>query len=98
MTSINGWVYEDNLIRFLAQLSYYIGYQYDELDEAALTGALEQTDDESADAWFSYPLAGTRYLTVSLARAVGGSEVSVRVDGDIDPILSARIETLFDLL
>jgi hypothetical protein len=29
---------------------------------------------------------------------VSGSVVSVRVEGDIDPILTARIETLFDLL
>jgi hypothetical protein len=35
---------------------------------------------------------------VSLARAVSGSEVSVRVEGDIDPVMRARFETLFDLL
>jgi len=43
-------------------------------------------------------LPGTPPLTVSLARAVGGSAVSVRVQGDIDPVLRARFETLFDLL
>jgi hypothetical protein len=37
-------------------------------------------------------------LTVSLAQAVGGGVVSVRVDGDIDPVLRARTEILFDLL
>jgi hypothetical protein len=42
------------------------------------------------------PVAGNAALTVSLA--VGGSVVSIRVEGDIDPILAARIETLFDLL
>ncbi|WP_406045702.1 hypothetical protein OG799_15210 [Micromonospora sp. NBC_00898] len=51
-----------------------------------------------ADAWYIYPLAGTPSLTVSLAQAAGGSVVSVRVDGDIDPILAARVETLLDLL
>ena len=98
MASINDWIYENNLVKFMAQLSHYIGYRYDDHDEAALIGALEQTDHESTTAWFSYPLTGRPHLTVSLARAVGGSVVSVRVDGDIDPILTARIETLFDLL
>jgi hypothetical protein len=95
---IEGWVFEDNVVRFLEHVSSYIGYAYDDLDEAALTGALEDTDDESKDRWFSYPLAGTPPLVVHLAQAVGGSVVSVRVEGDIDPILAARFETLFDLL
>jgi hypothetical protein len=33
-----------------------------------------------------------------LARAVGGSEVSMQVDGDIDPVLRVRFETFFDLI
>jgi hypothetical protein len=95
---VQGWVFEDNVVQFLQLVSHYIGYPYDDLDEAALTGALERTDDESVDGWFSYPLPGTPPLTVSLARAVGGTEVSVRVEGDIGPVLQARFETLFDLL
>ncbi|WP_269476324.1 hypothetical protein [Phytohabitans suffuscus] len=43
-------------------------------------------------------MRGTPPLTASLARAVGGSVVSIRVEGDIDPVLAARIETLLDLL
>ncbi|MFC4069980.1 hypothetical protein [Actinoplanes subglobosus] len=89
---------EDNIVRFLEKISSYIGYDYDALDEAALTGALESTDDESADGWFNYPLVGTPPLTVSLARAVGGSIISARVQGEIDPVLAARFETLLDLL
>ncbi|MER7279314.1 hypothetical protein ABT369_33230 [Dactylosporangium sp. NPDC000244] len=98
MVSVAGWVFEDNVVRFLELVSRYIGYEYDHLDEAALTGAIERTDDESAEGWFSYPLQGVPPLMVHLARSVGGSVVSFRVDGDIDPILTARIETLFDLL
>ena len=96
--SIEGWVFEDNVVRFLEHVSRYVGYDYGELDEVALTGALEHTDDESADGWFSYPLDGTPPLTVSLARAIGGSAVSIRVQGEIDPVLAARFETLLDLL
>lgn len=98
MRSVAGWVFEDNVEQFLEHVSRYIGYDYDELDEVALAGALEATDDESTDGWFSYPLTGAPPLQVSLARAVGGSVVSVRMHGDIDPVLAARFETLFDLL
>jgi hypothetical protein len=96
--SIEGWVFEDNVVRFFRHVSRYVGYDYGELDEVALTGALEPTDDESADGWFSYPLEGTPSLTVLLARAVGGSVVSIQVQGEIDIILAARFETLLDLL
>lgn len=95
---IDGWVSEDNVIPFMQHVSRYIGYRYDDFDETALTGALAQTDDESADGWFDYPLEGRPPVVVSLARAVGGTVVSIRVYGTIDPVLAARIETLIDLL
>lgn len=95
---IEGWVFEGNVVQFLEHVSRYTGYEYDELDEVALTGALDGTDDESSDGWFSYPLAGTPALVVHLAQAVGGSVVSVRLEGDVDAVLAARFETLFDLL
>jgi hypothetical protein len=98
VASVAGWVFEDNVVRFMELVSRYIGYEYDDLDEAALIGAIERTDDESAESWFSYPLQGAPPLTTYLARAVDGSIVSIRVEGDIDPTLTARIETLFDLL
>ena len=98
MLIVHGWVFEDNVVQFLQLVSRYIRYPYDDLDEVAVTGALDRTDDEFVDGWFSYPLPGTPPLTVSLARAVGGSQVSVQVEGDIDPVLRARLETLFDLL
>lgn len=54
--------------------------------------------DESADAWFEYPLEGRPALMVHLAQSPGSAVVSVRVDGNIDPVLAARIETLMDML
>ena len=76
----------------------YIGYAYDDLDEAALTGALEGTDDEAADGWFDYPLTGTPPLLVLLAQPPGSAVVSVRVEGTMDLVLATRIETLLDFL
>jgi hypothetical protein len=46
-----------------------------------------------ADAWSSTLSRELPSLTVSLAQAAGGNVVSVRVDGDIDPNLAARVET-----
>ncbi|GGM81167.1 hypothetical protein ACFFX1_18450 [Dactylosporangium sucinum] len=100
MSIVAGWVFEENLVRFLEHVSLYTGYAYDHLDEVALTGVLEDTnDDDPPDAWFTYPLSGTPPLTVSLARSDGGGGVvSIRVAGGFDAVLAARIETLFDLL
>ena len=98
MTIVAGWIFEENVVRFLEYLSRYVGYSYDTADEDALSGALDQTDDESDTAWFQYPLQGTPPVMVSLARAVGGSVVSVRIDGAIDTVLEARINTMLDLL
>jgi hypothetical protein len=96
--AVRGWVNEDNVIRLLEKTSAWIGYAYDDLDEAALTGALDGTNDESVDGWFQYPLEGNPPLTVCLARSPGSAVVSVRLVGTIDAVLAARIETLLDLL
>jgi hypothetical protein len=96
--SVQGWVDEGNVVRLMQQISTYIGYSYDDLDEAALTGALDETDDESPDGWFAYPLAGEPELTVHLAQSPGSANVSVRVEGDVDVVLAARIETLLDIM
>jgi hypothetical protein len=95
--TVQGWVNEDNVVRLMEQVSAYIGYAYDDLDEAALTGALDETNDESNDRWFEYPLAGNPALMVHLAQSLGGTVVSVRVEGNLDAVLAARIETLLDV-
>ncbi len=98
VTTAAGWISEENVVRFLEHLSRYVGYEYDAADEDALVGALGGTDDESDTAWFQYPLQGAPPVVVSLAQAVGSCVVSVRVDGAIDTVLQARIDTILDLL
>lgn len=98
MAVVQGWILEENVVRFLCHLSGYLGYRYDAADEDALVGALDETDDETETAWFHYPLQGTPPVVVSLARAAGGTVVSVRVEGGIDAVLEARIETMLSLL
>jgi hypothetical protein len=95
---ISGWVFETQVIRLLRHLSGFIGYSYDWFDEQALTGALDKTDDETSHLWYQYPLAGSPPLTVSLARSVGTAVVMVKVSGEIDEVLAARVDTLLSVL
>lgn len=98
MAQVEGWVTEEHVVQLLRHISAYIGYRYDDLDEAALTGALDDTNDEAVDGWFEYPLAGTPTLVIRLAQSPGSAVVSVRVEGTMDLVLANRIETLLDLL
>ncbi|MEU5950502.1 DUF4304 domain-containing protein [Micromonospora sp. NPDC047465] len=96
--AVQGQAAEDNVVQLLKRISGYIGYVYDDLDEAALTGALGDTNDESVDAWFRYPLMGMPPLMVHLAKSPGSTVVSVRVEGTMKRILATRIKTLLELL
>jgi hypothetical protein len=44
----------------MERINQEIGCAYDDLDEAALSGAFENTNNELPDAWFEYPLARPR--------------------------------------
>jgi hypothetical protein len=57
----------------MEQISAYIGYSNDDLDEAAFAGALDETDDESPDGWFEYPLAGEPEPTMCSSADENGS-------------------------
>ncbi|MBM2623133.1 hypothetical protein JIG36_47305 [Actinoplanes sp. LDG1-06] len=96
--NVSGWVHENNVVRLMRLVSHYVDYPYDDLDESALDGALDATDDERDDGWFDYPLEGTPPVTVRLARSPGSAVVSVRVDGELDPVLAARVETVIEML
>jgi hypothetical protein len=93
---VDGWIFEDNVERFLVWLARYVGYAYDHLDEQALVGALDTTDDES-DCWFEYPLVGTPHVPVRLARSLDSSVVIVQVRGQLHDVLAARIDTLLNI-
>ncbi|MFD7975303.1 hypothetical protein [Streptomyces sp. NPDC059071] len=93
--SIGGWIWGRNLRPFLEVLSRFAGYEFDETDWRTVEAAVQDTDDENLDLWYAYPLAGVNVtLEVSLARAIGGEEVSVRVAGAEASELRMRIDTL----
>lgn len=75
-----------------------MGYSFDQTDWQAIETALPTTDADTADGWYEYPLTGTPPLTVSLARTVDALPVMVRVVGEMDQVLEARIDTLVSVL
>ncbi len=95
---MGGWVWPSNVERLLFWASHYVGYRFDHLDSQAVKTALPATDDEREDGWFEYPLVGAPALRVRLAQSLGAEPVIVRVIGELDDRLAARIETLLDVL
>ncbi|GAA3388500.1 hypothetical protein [Streptomyces roseoviridis] len=92
---IDGWIWSRNLRAFLELLSLYAGYEFDATDWRTIETAVQDTDDENPDLWYAYPLVGVNAtLEVSLARAIGGEEMSVRVAGAEAPELRLRTDTL----
>ncbi|MFF4429535.1 hypothetical protein ACFYZ4_10215 [Streptomyces sp. NPDC001513] len=95
MTEVGGWIWERNLRSFLELLSHYVGYGFDATDWETVALAVEATDDEQTDGWYSYPLVGEhREVEVRLARVVGGAEVMLAVKGALTPELEVRADTL----
>ncbi|MCM1940817.1 hypothetical protein NC239_21690 [Streptomyces sp. G3] len=96
---IGGWIWGRNLRAFLEVLSLYAGYEFDGTDWRTVEAGVQETDDDNPDLWYTYPLVGVNStLEVSLARAVGGEEVSVRVAGAEAPDLRLRTDTLLSAL
>ncbi|MFE9468565.1 hypothetical protein ACFYNW_33915 [Streptomyces virginiae] len=95
MAEVGGWIWGRNLRSFLELLSHYVGYGFDATDWETVALALEATDDERTDGWYSYPLVGEhRQVEIRLARAVGGDDVRLAVKGALTPELEVRADTL----
>ncbi|MFG3208509.1 hypothetical protein [Streptomyces tendae] len=92
---IDGWIWSGNLRLFLEVLSHFAGYDFDATDWRTIEAAVQDTDDDNPDLWYAYPLVGVNAtLEMSLARAVGGEEMSVRIPGAEAPELRLRADTL----
>jgi hypothetical protein len=90
---VAGWVWEENVNRFMRHLAYTVAYDFDDLDRGAVETGLKDTDAERGR-WFDYLLVGQGQLKVELARDPDASPIMVRVSGDLDDVLAARVETL----
>lgn len=95
---ISGWIWPEHVRTTAEHLSTWIGYRFDDMDAQAIEHALPQTSSDTPERWYDYPLSGTPHLTLWLAHDPNADPVSVRVAGDIDDILHARIDTLLSVL
>jgi hypothetical protein len=82
----------------LVHISLWVGYTFDEADWQAVENALPETRWDPPEQWYDYPIVGSRTLTVFLARADGADPVGIRVQGELDEVLAARIETIIAIL
>ncbi|WP_327428592.1 hypothetical protein [Streptomyces sp. NBC_01236] len=94
---MRGWIWRPHLRSFLELLARYNSMWFDETDWETVSLGLETTDDETPDAWYSYPLDSSLHsLNVRLANSPGGNEVSVALTGATSADLRLRIDTLMD--
>jgi hypothetical protein len=93
-----GWILPGNVRTLMFWVAYYVGYSFEDTDWAAVEAELPATNSDQASGWYDYPVIGSPPLRVWLAQAPGDTLVSVRVAGDMDPVLEARFETLIHLL
>lgn len=94
--SVGGWVWDENVHRFLRHLARVVEYEFDALDWGAVEAGLAVTDDDR-DLWFAYPLVGDSRVDVELARSPDSHAVMVRVSGETDAVMVGRIETLMSV-
>ncbi|MER5449047.1 hypothetical protein ABT065_26000 [Streptomyces sp. NPDC002764] len=98
-TVAEGWIRETNLRAFCESLATEVGDDFDDSDWPAIDTALPDTDDEQPrSAWYTYPLVGRTRVDLHVARSVGGSEVSVSVQGTVDSRTRIRVELLLDVM
>jgi hypothetical protein len=83
--------------RLCQYLAAYTHIKWDDLDQDALDGAIGRTDADAGE-WFEYPVGGKPQLLIAFANNVGSDVVDVRVSGEFDDVLAARIDTLIDVL
>jgi hypothetical protein len=57
--SVDGWIWRENVERFLSLLSSYISYDFDLTDWETIETELKGTDNDRPDSWYTYPLIGS---------------------------------------
>jgi hypothetical protein len=95
---VGGWVLPGNVRALFSWLSLFVSYDFDDSDWQAIEQALPHTDDKAEGGWYDYPLVGLPVLRVQVAQCVGADPVMVRVTGDMDAVLHARVDTLISVM
>jgi len=97
VTEVGGWVWEANVGVALRQLAFVARYELDPVDLQTINSGLATTDAD-ADRWYTYPFVGEHSVDLHLAVNPGAAPVSIRVTGQMDEVLAARIETILSVL
>ncbi|MFC8515812.1 hypothetical protein [Streptomyces sp. NPDC057257] len=98
-TVAEGWIRDTNLRPFCESLAAEVAYDFDDSDWLAIHTALPDTDDEQPrSAWYAYPLVGRDRVDLRIARSVGGSEISVSVEGTVPDHTRSRVGLLLDIM
>lgn len=97
VATVCGWIRESNLHELVQRIAAYVNYRWDHLDDDALIGTLDPTDADNPDTWFEYPIAGDPPVILALACELGTDQLDVCITGTLDPVLTARFETLLDV-
>jgi len=88
------WVFEENLRPFLLALSWFVDYDFDPDEWAAIRYGVEASDQE-ADRWYEYEFAGQQHAALWLARDPGSSVVHVRVE--VPAAVVPKVEAAFEI-
>ena len=72
-------------------------YDFDDSDWQAIEHGSAESSWEPPERWYDYPIAGVPELIVSFARDENAGLIGLRVSGDLDEVLEARVETLLTL-
>ena len=98
VSEVQGWIWPRNVRTALEHISALVGYSFDDWDWTAVETALPHTSWDPPERWYDYPIVGTQTLTVHLANDDFAHPVAIRVHGELDEVLTARIDTIIHLL
>ncbi|MEV4260443.1 hypothetical protein [Kribbella sp. NPDC049584] len=98
VSEVQGWIWPPNVRTALEHISALVGYSFDDWDWTAVETALPHTSWDPPERWYDYPIVGTQTLTVHLANDDFAHPVAIRVHGELDEVLAARIDTIIRLL
>jgi hypothetical protein len=90
----SGWIWLTNVRRFFTLASFYVSYDFDDLDWQAIEAGIEALHTETD--MFSYPISGRQELAINLSKDPGGDELTLNITGRPDELLVARLAALMD--
>jgi hypothetical protein len=96
--STTGWILAANVRALIQSLAALVDYEADDWDWDAIEAGLSHSDADDPQAWYDYPLVGTRTLRLDLAHDPCSNITSVQVHHPADEVLAARIETVMSML